>query len=348
MKKALRGAAFLCVFFLLFACFSTLFRFKYSDGIEPLTRFYKQEENTLDALFFGSSHMFVGVNPLALWEGYGIPAFVVGGSEQPFWNSYYYIKECLKTQTPKVVVLDVFDAAWGQEEYSDYSRIVKNNFGLKLSRDKIESIRVSAPKELWVDLLLGFPAYHARYGELNQADLDALRGKEAPYLNGYYFSNRTEAFARPDISGVTATSPLHPKHEAYLLKIIELVRASGSQLLLIKTPYAITAEDQTYYNRVAQIAEAEGVPFLNYNLLYDELGLDFATDMTDPAHLTYAGSQKFTAHLGAYLAGHYALQDKRADEAYAHWHAWQAEAEAMVRQKQALAQGEGDGTFEAV
>ena len=40
-------------------------------GIKQARAIYSQEENTIDILFVGSSHVHCGVNTALLWEKYG-------------------------------------------------------------------------------------------------------------------------------------------------------------------------------------------------------------------------------------------------------------------------------------
>ena len=82
--------------------------------------------SVLTLILFLFSSVF---NTAVLYEEYGIAAFDLGGSIQPFWNTYYYLKEALKTQNPKVVAIEAY-AATQTDLYSDESRIIKNNFGL--------------------------------------------------------------------------------------------------------------------------------------------------------------------------------------------------------------------------
>ena len=81
---------------------------------------------------------------------------------QPMWNTYYYFKEALKYQTPQLVVLDVYRLVEAFP-YSKESKIVKNTYGMKLSRNKYESIKESlAPEDredVWLHMA-EFPSYH--------------------------------------------------------------------------------------------------------------------------------------------------------------------------------------------
>lgn len=77
-----------------------------------------------------------------LWSEYGIASYCPWGSIQPFWNSYYSLIEALKTQNPKVVVLDVY-AATMQFEYSDDARQATNTVGMRFSANKISAVQAS-------------------------------------------------------------------------------------------------------------------------------------------------------------------------------------------------------------
>ena len=60
----------------------------------------------------------------------------------------------------------------------------------------------------------------------------------------------------------------------------------------------------------------EGIPFINLNRYYDELGIDFATDFADKNHMNHLGNVKFTGWLGNYLAANYDIPDRRGDAEY--------------------------------
>ena len=73
------------------------------------------------------------------------------------------------------------------------------------------------------------------------------------------------------------------------------------------------------FNTAADIAAEYGVPFIDYNLLYEECGMDFSTDMADDGHLNAQGAAKFTSVFGEYLAENYAIPNHRYDEKYETW-----------------------------
>lgn len=56
------------------------------------------------------------------------------------------------------------------------AELSKNNYGLKFSEDKINSVKVSAPKEKWIEYLLEYPTYHSRYGEILVGISESIKG----------------------------------------------------------------------------------------------------------------------------------------------------------------------------
>ena len=88
------------------------------DGVKPMQSFYAQEPGTVDVLLLGNSHMGVHVDTATLWQEYGISAFALWGGVQPMWNSYHFLTEALKTQTPRAVVLEIGGLSYDWE-YAD-------------------------------------------------------------------------------------------------------------------------------------------------------------------------------------------------------------------------------------
>ena len=109
------------------------------------------------------------------------------------------------------------------------------------------------------------------------------------------------------------------KSEKYLREIISYTKTKGSELVIIVTPYIMTADDKRTYNKIAEIAAEEGITFINYNEYYESIGLDFETDFNDESHLNYWGSCKFTDYLGEFLSYYSEIPDRRGQDEYKSW-----------------------------
>lgn len=292
---------------------------KRTDGITTMQDYYAQEKGSVDLLILGSSHVGMNLDTEVLWKEYGISSYILWGSIQPFWNTYYYLVEALKTQTPDVIVLDVYAALLGFE-YSDESRQVVNTAGMKLSLNKLSAVMESTPKEQWLNLFLGLPLYHRRYDEVTADDfLHFPWNKSRVNYKGSGCRYGTGTIVLDSAWPVAETAGLIEKEEAYLIRIITYCQEKNIPLVLIKTPTVNRAAEQPIYNTVKEMAEQYGVPFYNMNLLDEWTGITCNDYWTDGAHLNTNGARKVSSWLGGILQRDYYLQDHRGDSNYVSW-----------------------------
>lgn len=269
-------------------------------------------------LVLGSSHAFEDFNTGTLWDEYGMASYVLGGSMQPLWNSYYYLKEALKTQTSELVILEGY-LVTGDSEFLD--GLIKNTYGLKWSLDKIAAIKASAPEEKWGEFLLEYAQYHARYTDLEIEDFKKNQGNRLfDDWKGFGCNMRTTSLEYVDMSSVIEKTEVFYKTELYYRKIIVLAQNNNIPIAIVISPYAgINEYAQQKFNLVRDIAAEYDVSFLNCNLLVEEIGLDYSTDVSDEAHLNYRGNQKFSRYIGKYLKETFEISDRRGDDRYDTW-----------------------------
>jgi len=97
VNQVFRTLVFLLCAAILFSGVSLIYERKTYSGawnyMAKLQEFYELEENTLDYICLGSSHMYCTVNPLEIWRETSIPGFVLATQQQPLRASYYYLKE---------------------------------------------------------------------------------------------------------------------------------------------------------------------------------------------------------------------------------------------------------------
>lgn len=313
-QKLFKTVAFLACLLALFYLVSCIFGFKYEDGITTIDHFYDLPEDTVDVLLLGSSHMGMNVDPSILWQEFGIAAYNCWGSMQQVWNTYYYLNECLKYQTPKLVVMDVYGATFNYD-YATYDNVVKNTQGMRMSMDKIAAIHASAEKSYFYYLLLGLPTYHYRYSELTENDFhNFFWDKEVGIQKINTTGERVQPFDMPTLKEGNSTLALNSKQQEYLERIINLCKEKSIPLLLVAEPYYMDESEAMRFNEIGRIAAEFDVPYLNYATDCEALGLDTQKDYRDLCHLMSSGIQKYTTFLGNYMRQHYTLPDRRMDE----------------------------------
>jgi hypothetical protein len=315
MKKILKPILFILCFSVVLVVSDNMLKSNSTDDIR-LKKFYKLKKNTVDAVFVGMSYVHLGINPVTIWNTSGILSYDLSSSSCPVWTSYYYIVECLKYQSPKVVAFEI-SGALGHETRNQFR--FENLVSMRLSKNKVEAIMADVPKNEWIDFVLGFPIYH-------NFRLSIFERDTKPFFNGYEFALGITPVERPliDLHDTKIYTDAHlietaSKSYEYLYKMIKLHNEGKVQLLFFSLPPFFGSELENY---IKKISEENNIKFLNFNLLYDEIDFDFETDLRDGAHLNYYGAQKVSKYMAAYLHENYGLEDRRSSDEYSSWNVW--------------------------
>lgn len=312
---------------------------KSEDGINQFDALYKQPENSIDVFFVGSSKVYCDIATGVLWEKYGIASFDLGGAEAPAWVSYYQLKEALRRQRPKVICYEVSVPAMYPDILNQSTEwATDNTYGMKWNSNRTEQLRAnSETEEDYRTRLNPFNIMHGRYNDLQENDFTNVRNT-ARY-KGFDPREKIVEMETPDISGVTTAAPCSEKAEEYARKIIELAKQEDIPILFFASPCEARESEQEIINYMWQIAQSEGVPYIDFNTRYEEIGMDYSKDMSVGNHLSYTGNYKFSSYFGQILKDEYDIPDRRGDGRYASWD-WDATYQNYERQDLLIKQTE--------
>ena len=120
---------------------------------------YEQEQtDSIDVLFFGSSVTYCDVVPAVYWENSGLTAFVQAGPEQPLPLTLDYLKESLRTQSPKAIFVECTGIA-----FHKYMGFTKTNIGqMPWGINRLHATFFNAEPEVRKGLLFPLYFYHDR------------------------------------------------------------------------------------------------------------------------------------------------------------------------------------------
>ena len=313
IKRALSAIVWLAA---LCACLLLADRaFRRDDGQRKYGPFFA-EEQAFDALFFGTSRVLDGVQPMELWRDYGVTSYNMGNNSECLEMTEWVMKLAFDYHKPKVALIDVYyvdrniDDAWA---YSFRHLFLDE---IPLSMKKIEAVRATLPSSEWMEFLMPFSLYHGRWEEILSGKTERLVICE-PYTMGAELRAERAQPVEPFVRTTEMNTENMPGKDA-LRRIAALCRENGVEPVFIAIPAPINAQEQMNMNSVQLIADEMGVPFLN---LFEEEGLlDFESDCYDYlGHLNPDGASKLTAYLGKWLTENCELADRRGDAAYAHW-----------------------------
>lgn len=284
-----------------------------------LAPIYDLPKNSVDVLLIGTSHINCSIQPMQLWEEYGITAFNCGIDDQSIPATYYTLKEMLKIQSPKVVVLEIWcvfrngKVNNGREERTHWF-----TDNVPLSYDVHLAIQDLIGSEIdKTEFYLPLYSYHSRWQELKQVDFE---NNMRAFARGADQPNRLQSFADGFNDYKEVITPPEVSLE-YIDKIIDLCRENGIALVFMRAPYVSGNALERYgmQNYVYQIAEVNNIPYLDYFRLPEGNIIDIYNDMQDAGHLNGFGQEKMTMHLGGWLKKNYNLPDHRQEKQYAFW-----------------------------
>ncbi len=292
------------------------------DSTTIVDGFYAEKKNDIDVVVVGSSNSFCTVNPLVLYEEYGIAAYDFGSSSQPMNISELYIKEVLKRQKPKVIALEINMMVGDSIHNGSEAGLRWGYTNIPLSVDKLKCIYQSVGKLDAEYFSYVFPIfrYHNRWKELSKTDYTYFGKDKTNYTKGYLETQSVAEYAiNMSDYGYEGETWIGEDNIVCLDEIVQLCQKNNVELLLFKSPKENWHKYET--KAIRALADERGLLFIDYNELYDngELEFDVAADFRDGDHLNDFGAKKVTMHFGDYLKANYELTDRRADSALNSW-----------------------------
>ncbi len=329
MKKHWKFAA-RCIVFICILCMCVKYiyqlivpKFFIENSTWPTTStylgFYEIEKDTIDVLFFGSSHAASFFIPQELYNNYGITSYNLGCEQQNLVTSYFWLKEALKYQHPGAVVLEcyILFTYMDSEPLNTAEACTRKAFDyMKWSEVKAEAVKTICSLDEKQSLQsYYFPniRYHTRWTGLTENDFK-LKEMESHYeLKGYapfVESGGIEDFMpfEPLTEEPGDGTAMVTLMEEYLLKITELCRQENIPLILVKNPSTQGTAQKNYI--VQKYADKHGLLYIDFNEknLYGKINYDFKTDNLDSGHGNIQGAIKVTNYIGEILRGQFGIE----------------------------------------
>lgn len=308
IKRIAGTIGFILVFLLIFSEVSELLMHKQIEGrwnmTDKVAGFYNEEPNSMDVIFFGSSHMYCSVDPAIFHKETGLDSYVFATQQQPLWITYYYMKEALKTQRPNLMAVEVHMAIHDGEGYLDEATNHAAIDPIPMSGNKLDMIKASVPIGERRHYIFNIMKYHDRWEELKMSDyLRDYKNSTDPYKGYVKLDEVSEDVEWEDVSRVTESDVANTKNLYYISKIIELAKEENISLLLFKAPSNATADEKRYYNYVGEMAINHDIEYIDFNTSYhyEKIGLDVARDFYDKKHLNASGVSKFVPYFCGFL-----------------------------------------------
>lgn len=335
MKKFLKALCFAALFLAGLGLLYRIFMWKDTAGsyMSSTESFYAiNDKDRVDVLFVGPSYSYHSMNPASLWQKTGIASFAMTISGQDKKAAYSYVKEVLKTQTLKVVVVDYSEAI--ADTYAVKSNLYRNLLSMKLSKENYEMIdSIVEEKEDVLSYLLRWPIVHTRYKELSEYDFEQYQ--PSIYSLGHLYSFDIVSWKLDEtVAACEEKTPISENNKIWVDNLTALAKENGFELLFTFTPCSLSLENKKIINGFEEYLDEQGLAYINFDKKSEEAGIDTELHYVDHGHMNHYGSEKVMAYLADYFAGHYSLEDHRGDEDYEPWErAVEYEEHVLAKQK---------------
>lgn len=302
------------------------------ESRQMVLEYYDEKEDSLDVVFVGASGIMRYWNPMLAWNEYGFTSRVLGTDGLHAGVHLSAIKEACKTQTPDVLVVEarkfIYSSANTHNDIGAIRFLDSMDYGLaraqavKYYSDAMQTT-TDRRRMFYIDLIQYHDNYEAFTKRINWELMDNRLGDNINYglyYKGYGLSSSLAYFQDPSANLSAECEELDPVIEELYIDIIEYCQKNEIPLMFVVSPVVIKETESKKFNQLAEIAASYGVDFVNTNLAYDEMGIDFSQDFYNAHHTNVYGASKFTRYFGQYLCDTYDLPDHREESEYQGWH----------------------------
>ena len=290
------------------------------ENYQRWSGFLRLNKNTLDLVFIGNSHSVYSYIPMIFDEKLGIDSYNMCTQGGTIQQNYYQLKEIFKTQSPKMVVLEMYSISITDlvDVYQPY-RVHAAFDRMPFSKNKVDAINHNANDNSSLDYMLPMSVYHLKWKEesLSQDIAEYMRTdfSDSPY-NGYGIinSNLIRSFDTSELiisSEVITDEKTEISQESMdmLQDFISLCKEHNAKLLIVSSPYiaqdgATYAHEYSVMNYIRPYLQEQDVPLFDYAEVQEELGLN-ATQMYNDGHLNYIGATNVSNYFAGYLSDNY-------------------------------------------
>ena len=232
---------------------------------------------------------------MKLWDDYGYTTHICGQPGQFLPDSIKALYSITKKQKPKVIVLEA-DSIY-------------------------DKVSITIPISRFIQAIFPITEYHYRWKSLNLDDFfSKIDYKSTDYMKGFRYSKTIDpATTISYMEHSENTDDIRDLEKLYLEIINDYCKKNNIKFILISVP-SPKNWDYEKHNAVEEYAKTKEIDYIDFNLLTDELNIDWNNDTSDKGeHMNYYGSVKLTNYFGKYLRDNNLLKSHKDDKYYSKW-----------------------------
>lgn len=275
--------------------------------MDSITAFHNLPDNSLEVIMYGSSHTWKGCDTAHMYDQYGISVYNYGGNWQCINTTLLFVQDSLKTQSPKVALIDTYKVDEVKQD-SDLDGQIYYTKALPDSLEKRAFLKKCFGKSAgrYISYYYPFTIFHSNWNRLAEQNFEKSNPDKWIATRGYAGSTD---IVETDFTfgGQTEQLPIPEESREYLDEMVRLLKENGTEVVFYTCPWF---GENPYADAFREYATTNGCEYIDLFDYIDEMGMD-ATDFRDVGHLNDSGSKKVADILGQYVTDNYDLTDCR-------------------------------------
>lgn len=288
--------------------------------------FYSEKKDSIDVIICGGSTAGTSFAPGYIWGKYGITSYPVSSNTQRPKAIRYLLEETLKTQSPKLAVIELRMFTYKDEVLkTDEAHIREVTDNMKYSFHRFKTVKNLTDGvegfENKLSYYFDIIKYHSNWAmfffpeewqKITYSKPDLHKGFEH-HTDIMYFDNEEIGYEPTD-----DRMPIPSEQEAQIQELMDFLKENNMEAVFVATPYLYDYEKEYYamMNYLKDIVQQEGFAYMD---LMDYADLDCTTDYLDGGHCNILGAYKCSDVLGKFISENYDFKDKREQAGYESW-----------------------------
>ncbi|WNH08616.1 hypothetical protein [Thalassobellus suaedae] len=291
--------------------------------------FYKQKPNTADFLFFGNSHIGNGLDLNIINSKTKAKVFTLYGYGQTLPQVYYNVKEALKYQTPKLIVLETYSISnFSENHFNKQKRIPKiNSFDAK----NFDFVKVEEFLDLYKDEgIYNFSPLITNHFSWSKKDFIKNNLNKKLNSKAYFLGNlksthilnkaKINLYREKDFGNSIFKISEHQL--SYFNKIVDLAKEKNIQVMLVTIPYFKEYRNKINYESIHKsmidLATKNEFKYLDLNKVFPNMEYNCFMDdkVRTNQHLNYKGNILVSNYLADYISEHYSFKLNKGNKAF--------------------------------
>ena len=263
--------------------------FESADGLDAVKAFHSLEENSLDVIVYGSSHAWKGCDTRVMRDKYGIAAYNYGCHWQRINTTELFLKDSLRTQSPKVACIETFTVN-SVLHNTDLTGEIYYTKPMKNFKAKQEYLKqcFGTNIERYASYYFPIIMFHDNWNAVTEENFVNTDYERFVESSGFYPTSDIYPCKLPDYHTFTQKD-IRESALKTLDEIVAVCNEHDIRIIFFTCPWE---GENKFGNALTEYAKKNNCEYLDLFRYYEEMGLDGNSDLNDAGHLNTSGAGK--------------------------------------------------------